>query len=625
MKKSNQLLFSTAVISSVLFSHSVIGDDWPQWRGKDRTGISRETGWMKDWPDEGPKQLWRNKIGIGWSSVSVADGRVFTMGNIDEVDYVYAFDAVNGKPAWSYKYPCSSKDPNGYPGTRCTPTVDGDRVYTVSREGHFFCFNAKTGEKIWSKDFKRDFGASVPTWGFSGSPLIEGELVIVETGASGSSVVAMDKKSGEVVWKSGKDGAGYGSPVAFDFKGNRAVAIFSAYGIHGFNIKNGQELFRHPWKTSYDVNAATPVVAGETIFISSGYGKGCALINISSGKPEALWENKNMRNQMNSCVLWEGHLFGFDESELKCLDYKTGKVKWSDRSFGKGSLIVADGHLIIFSDKGELSLAKADAASFERLESFQALGGRDTWQLPAIANGIIYARTRDAIAAFDVRGNTDKSSSTVTSKKDQGFIPLFPDEGQPKGWDFRAWDDVKNPGPEGAVWRVKEGVLNGGEPRLTWLVSEKEYSDFVLKFEWKLGERGNGGVGLRFPGFGDPAFDGLELQMVDPRYYPADMTVPPNELTGSLYRAVAPMEQLYKPSEWNSYEITCKGPQVKVVLNGKQVLDVNLDEQNQMIKRHNGGDAVPLKDRPRKGHIGFQDLSRGGSHVQIRNAMIKEL
>jgi hypothetical protein len=171
---------------------------------------------------------------------------------------------------------------------------------------------------------------------------------------------------------------------------------------------------------------------------------------------------------------------------------------------------------------------------------------------------------------------------------------------------------------------VTDGVLIGGEPRLTWLVSDKEYTDFILKFEWKLGERGNSGTGLRFPGFGDPAFDGLELQMVDPRYYGGE-TAPANELTGSLYRAEAPTEQLFKPMEWNTYEITCKGSNVKVVLNGKQIQDVNLNDHNTIIKRHNGEDAVPLKDRPRKGHIGFQDLSRGGSHVHIRNVRLKEL
>ena len=203
-----------------------------------------------------------------------------------------------------------------------------------------------------------------------------------------------------------------------------------------------------------------------------------------------------------------------------------------------------------------------------------------------------------------------------------GFVPLFPEDGIPKGWLVRRWDDVSKPAEKGATWRVENGVLHGSEPRGTWLVSEKEYGDFILEFEWKLGERGNSGTALRAPLFGDPAFDGMELQMVDTRYY-GETKVTPAELTGSLYKAVAPRKQIYKPLEWNKYQITCRGASVKVALNGEAILDVNLEEQTSPTKRHDGTDAPSLKDRPRKGHIGFQELSRGGGHVQVRNARLK--
>ncbi len=214
---------------------------------------------------------------------------------------------------------------------------------------------------------------------------------------------------------------------------------------------------------------------------------------------------------------------------------------------------------------------------------------------------------------------------TVQAAEDAGFVPLFPEDGVPKEWSVRKWDNLKDPADAGVLWKVVDGVLHGSEPRGTWLMSDKEYGDFILEFEWKLGERGNSGTALRAPMFGDPAFDGMELQMVDPRYYPADMQVTPAELTGSLYKAVAPRVQAYKPTEWNKYQITCRGNSVKVVLNGESILDVNLDEQTQPTKRHDNTDAPPLKDRPRKGHIGFQELSRGGGLVEIRNARIKVL
>ena len=200
------------------------------------------------------------------------------------------------------------------------------------------------------------------------------------------------------------------------------------------------------------------------------------------------------------------------------------------------------------------------------------------------------------------------------------FVPLFPDDGPPKGWVIRQWDDVSKDAK--GSWKVENGVLIGGEPRGNWLMNEKEYGDFILEYEFKLGERGNSGCALRAPLKGDPAFDGLELQMADFRY---NTNAKPSELTGGLYRAVAPTKQVYKPTQWNKYRIMLKGPKVEVELNGEKILNVNLENETQTVKRHNGSDAPPLKDRPRKGHIGFQNLSREEGPVQIRNARIREL
>ena len=206
------------------------------------------------------------------------------------------------------------------------------------------------------------------------------------------------------------------------------------------------------------------------------------------------------------------------------------------------------------------------------------------------------------------------------------FVPLFPGDGIPKEWAVRQWDDVSQTVDSATVWKVEAGMLHGSDPRGTWLVSEKEYGNFELRFEWKIPERGNSGLGLRFPSKGDPAFDGLELQMVDPRYYgDAAGEIPPTELTGGLYRAVAPSQQRYKPGEWNAYVVTLQGPLVTVQLNGETIQKVNLDEETIPVTRHDGSPAVPLKERPRKGHIGFQELSRGGGQVMIRNARIREL
>lgn len=203
-----------------------------------------------------------------------------------------------------------------------------------------------------------------------------------------------------------------------------------------------------------------------------------------------------------------------------------------------------------------------------------------------------------------------------------GFVPLFPKDGVPEGWVVRHWADIRNEPPQPVQWHVVDGELLGGEPRGTWLISERDYGDFILEFEFKLGERGNGGCALRSPPYGDPAFDGMELQMADLRYNP---DAKPSELTGGLYRAVAPTRQVYRPTEWNAYRIELRGPRMKVTLNGETIQDLDLNEQDQSVLRHDGTEAPALKDRPRLGRIGFQELSRGEGQVRIRNARIREL
>lgn len=388
-------------------------DDWPQWRGPNRDGISTETGWATSWPKEGLKQIWKSEVGAGYGTVSVCQGRLFVLGNTADQDTVYCLEANTGKPVWTYSYDCEAKDPNGYHGTRSTPTVDGGNVYTTSRKGHLFCLDAATGKVKWSKDFTKDFGGKIPRWGYAISPLVEGNRLIVEPGGPGASVVALDKQSGEVIWKAGDEPEAYSSPVAFDLNGERCVAVFTASGLVGRSLKDGKLLWSYPWKTSYDVNAATPVVSGSKIFISSGYNTGCALVDVSHNPPQTVWKNKNMRNHVNSCVLWKGYLYGFDDNELKCLDFATGDVKWSESKYRKGSLMLADGKLILYSENGQLGLAEPSPEGYKELAFVQALqvrskypGGasKQTWAVPVLANGKIYCRSQDDLVCLDVSG-----------------------------------------------------------------------------------------------------------------------------------------------------------------------------------------------------------------------------
>ncbi len=205
----------------------------------------------------------------------------------------------------------------------------------------------------------------------------------------------------------------------------------------------------------------------------------------------------------------------------------------------------------------------------------------------------------------------------------QAWTPLFPEDGVPKGWIVRKWNDVAQPAAEGVAWKVEKGVLRGSDPRGTWLVSEKEYGDFSLEFEWRLGDQGNSGCGLRFPLKGDPAYDGIELQMVDPGYY-GNAKVRDVELSGSLYSALPPTKQVYKRGDWNKYEITMKGPKVTVIFNGEKIMDADLGELDKPTVWKDGKPGPSLRSRPLKGRIGFQELSRSG-YVEIRNARVRDL
>lgn len=382
-----------------LFQFTAGAIDWYRWRGPDLDGISKETGWQTKWPAEGPKTLWKAAVGIGFSSFSVAHGRVYTMGNADSTDTVFCFDAATGQQIWKHAYPCPLDAKYYEGGTHGTPTVDGDRVFTLSKRGQLFCLDAAKGAVVWSKNLTEELGVKIPTWGFASSALVAGDLLLVDVGSAGT---ALDKRTGQVVWTNGKDVAGYSTPQPFG--AGDTVAIFAARDLIAVQVKDGRELWRYPWKTDYDINPAQPVFDGDRVFISSGYNHGCALVKLAAGKPSLVWENKNMRNHFNSCILWKGFLYGFDEGQLRCLAFDTGEVKWSEQSVGKGALALADGRLIVMSEKGELLVADAMPDGFKPISRAQVLSGK-CWTTPVLSNGRIYCRNASGnVVCVDVSG-----------------------------------------------------------------------------------------------------------------------------------------------------------------------------------------------------------------------------
>lgn len=380
------------------------GDDWPQWRGPKLDGVSAEKGWSTQWPEGGPKKLWSRNTGISCSSVAVVGNRVYTMGNEKDQDHVSCLDAATGTPVWKFSYVCPLAPKQFEGGSGATPTVDGDRVYTLSRSGHLFCLNAKDGKPVWSKHLVDDLGGKVPTWGYSGSPLVHGNLLVLDVGAPGGSVVAFDKMTGAVVWKAGDEAAGYGTVVPFKRDGRDLLASFNAFGLVIRAAKDGAFVAKFPWKTSYDVNAATPVLSGNRIFISSGYNRGCAVVEFTGSDLKPIWESKKLRNHFNSSVLVDGFLYGFDESTLTCVEFATGIVKWREEGLGKGSLMIADGKLVVLGENGQLAVAPATAAGFKPLAKARVLDKR-CWVVPVLANGRIYAKNNEGdMVCLDVSG-----------------------------------------------------------------------------------------------------------------------------------------------------------------------------------------------------------------------------
>jgi len=312
------------------------------------------------------------------------------MGNNGGQDIVWCFDAATGKVLWKRSYACELFDNMHEGGPSATPTVDGKLVFTYSKMGHLHALDAQTGRVVWAKNIPKDFSGKIPTWGVTSSPVVHDDKLIVMAGAPGACMMAFNKNNGSVIWKAGNDAPAYAAPLVFRMKNAPYLAAFNAGGVVFHNLKDGKELWRYGWKTNYDVNAAMPVIAGDRVFVSSGYNTGGALLQ-SSKDNALLWQNRNMSNHFNSSVLWNGHIYGFDESQLACLDWNTGRKVWSQGRLGKGSLLVADGKLVILSERGELVIADASPQGYREISRSQILGGK-CWTVPALANGRIYAR-----------------------------------------------------------------------------------------------------------------------------------------------------------------------------------------------------------------------------------------
>jgi outer membrane protein assembly factor BamB len=383
-------------------------DDWPQWRGPRRDGVSAERGLLKAWPQTGPPLAWKaTGAGQGYSSFAVAGGRLYTLGARENREHVVAFDIASGKRVWDAPHGQRFSNDRG-DGPRGTPTVDGTRVYAFGASGDLTALEAGSGKVAWTVNVIRDFGGQNITWGLSESPLIVGDRIIVSPGGPGSSVVALNKADGKLIWKTEADRAGYSSAVLHELGGISEAIVFTGQRALGVNIANGRVLWSYDRVANRVANIATPIVRGDHVFLSSDYGTGAALLRLTAAgggiTAQEVYFTREMRNHHASSVLVGDHLYGFSSAILTAMRFDNGEVAWRDRSVGKGSLVHADDRLYLFSERGVVALAEASPEAYKEHGRFSLeTGSLPTWSHPVVSNGKLFLRDQDTIYAYDVR------------------------------------------------------------------------------------------------------------------------------------------------------------------------------------------------------------------------------
>ena len=382
-------------------------DDWPQWRGPRRDGVSKETGLLKDWPANGPRLAWRiNGTGDGYSSFAVAGGRLFTLGARQNTEYIFAFDAASGKKLWEVANGRRFNNDRG-DGPRGTPTIEGDRVYVFGSSGDMTVLDAASGKVFWTQNLLQKYGGSNINWGLSESPLVLSDRIIVTPGGRGASIVALRKTDGSLIWKSQSDEPGYSSALLHAIGNTQEAVIFTAERALGIDVNDGRVLWSYNRVANRTANIATPIARGNHVFLSSDYGTGAALLALAPDgnriKASEVYFTNEMRNHHASSVLVGDYLYGFSSSILTAMHFETGKVAWRDRSVGKGSLVFADDRLYLFSENGVVGLAEANPQKYVEHGRFQLrTGSLPTWSHPVVSGGKLFIRDQDTLYAYDV-------------------------------------------------------------------------------------------------------------------------------------------------------------------------------------------------------------------------------
>jgi outer membrane protein assembly factor BamB len=389
----------------LLFGIAAPAADWPQWRGANRDGKSADTGLLDAWPKDGPRLVWKAQdLGDGYSGPAIVGDRLFIQGQQGGQQFVMAYDVRNGRQLWKTPAGKSFDEERGH-GPRSTPTVDGARLYALSADGTLVCLETAGGKRVWELNLVDRFAGRAPKWGYSESPLVDGGRLIVAPGGPAAAVVALDKNTGNLIWKSQTDRAGYSSAVALDIGGTHALALLTAEAAIGLDARDGAPLWRYTRVANRVANIATPIVHDGTVFFSTDYGTGCALLKPTpDGRTAEVYFNRDMRNHYTTSVLVGDYLYGFSSEILTAMEFSTGKVAWRNRSVGKGNCIYAGQRLYCMGEDGAAGLIDPTPATYKEVSRFEIPRGPfNTWTPPAVANGRLYLREQNNLYCYDIK------------------------------------------------------------------------------------------------------------------------------------------------------------------------------------------------------------------------------
>ncbi len=414
-------LWSAIIVAQITFIstvpvHLASAEDWPQFLGPDRTGVSKDKTQLVDtFPATGPKVAWKAPCGVGMSGVAVADGRCYSMANREGKQVLFALNRTDGKEIWATPLAPAYKNQMG-DGPRATPTVEGPRIFTFTGEGILSCNDAKDGKVLWQSNLTKDLNADPSEYGMSCSPLVVGDLVVAHAGAENAAIVAVDKATGKLLWKAGAGRAGYSSPVLLTVGGKEHVVALTGKLCMGLDPKSGKVLWDYPFATDYDCNTASPISVDGKVFISSGENHGSVLLEVvpSEGKwsVKEVWSSLGtgsaLRSEWQTPLVTGKLLFGFDNvggagpvTNLACLNAITGKVLWKQMRFGKSNGILVDEKLVITTLEGDLVLVRATGAGFEQLAKAKVL--EKTRQAPSYSDGFVFLRDDVNVVCVDLR------------------------------------------------------------------------------------------------------------------------------------------------------------------------------------------------------------------------------